>query len=86
MTIIVDANGAIVLPEEVRQRLGIVPGSQLEVEADERGVLLRRAERKPLWQMVVEAAEALPPEIVDRLPTDGADQHDHFIYGSPRRP
>ena len=41
MTIIVDANGAIVLPEEVRQRLGIVPGSQLEVEADERGVLLR---------------------------------------------
>jgi len=86
MTITVDEHGAIVLPEELRRLLGVVAGSQLEVEADERGVLLRRVEGKPLWQAVAEAAAALPVDIAERLPTDGAEQHDHYIYGIPRRP
>jgi AbrB family looped-hinge helix DNA binding protein len=86
MTITVDEHGAIVLPEEVRRRLGVVAGSQLEVEADERGVLLRLVERKPLWQTVAESAEELPADLADQLPTDGAEQHDHYIYGTPRRP
>ncbi|MCB9384621.1 MAG: hypothetical protein H6509_08400 [Bryobacterales bacterium] len=28
---------------------------------------------------------ALPPEAFDGLPTDGASQHDHYIYGTPKR-
>ena len=86
MTITVDEHGAIVLPVEVRRILGVVAGSQLEIEADERGVLLRRVEGKPLWQVVAEAAEALPVDTAAQLPTDGAEQHDHYIYGVPRRP
>lgn len=74
------------LPEEVRRLLGVVPGSQLEVEADQRGVLLRRVEEKPLWQRVAEAAAALPADLADQLPSDGAQQHDHYIYGTPRQP
>ena len=27
----------------------------------------------------------LPPETLDRLPTDGATEHDHYIYGTPKR-
>jgi hypothetical protein len=38
-------------------------------------VLLRVVEGKPLWQAVAEAAEALPADIVGRLPEDGAEQH-----------
>jgi hypothetical protein len=28
----------------------------------------------------------VPQEVLDRLPTDGAAQHDHYIYGTPKRP
>ena len=28
----------------------------------------------------------VPDEVLDRLPVDGAAQHDHYIYGTPKRP
>ena len=28
----------------------------------------------------------VPEEVFTRLPSDGATQHDHYIYGTPRRP
>jgi hypothetical protein len=30
-------------------------------------------------------AQNLPPEELAKLPTDGAEQHDHYIYGTPKR-
>jgi len=27
----------------------------------------------------------VPPEIMATMPTDGASQHDHYLYGSPKR-
>jgi len=27
----------------------------------------------------------MPDEVRAKLPTDGADQHDHYIYGTPKR-
>jgi hypothetical protein len=27
----------------------------------------------------------VPPEIMATMPTDGASQHDHYIYGTPKR-
>jgi predicted DNA-binding antitoxin AbrB/MazE fold protein len=43
-------------------------------------------ERQPsLAQRIVALTRALPPETLDRLPADGASQHDHYIYGTPKR-
>ena len=27
----------------------------------------------------------IPPEFMAKMPTDGASQHDHYIYGWPKR-
>ncbi len=27
----------------------------------------------------------MTPEEIAKLPTDGAEQHDHYLYGSPKR-
>jgi hypothetical protein len=27
----------------------------------------------------------VPDEMMNRLPKDGASQHDHYIYGTPKR-
>jgi len=41
---------------------------------------------KPIWEQFIEASLDIPDEELDRLPTDGAAQHDHYISGTPKRP
>ena len=41
---------------------------------------------QPIWEQFIEASLAIPDEELDRLPIDGATQHDHYIYGTPKRP
>ena len=44
------------------------------------------APRQPsLAERIAACARALPAEVLDRLPPDGASQHDHYIYGTPKR-
>ncbi len=38
-----------------------------------------------IWQVAQELMADVPPEILEQLPTDGAAQHDHYIYGMPKR-
>lgn len=45
-----------------------------------------RAKDKPIWEVAEELFGAIPDEALARLPTDGAAQHDHYIYGTPKRP
>jgi Arc/MetJ-type ribon-helix-helix transcriptional regulator len=41
---------------------------------------------KPIWERILERTAAIPDEEWDKLPVDGAEQHDHYIYGTPKRP
>jgi Arc/MetJ-type ribon-helix-helix transcriptional regulator len=40
----------------------------------------------PIWEEVLELTAGIPDEDFSRLPADGAEQHDHYIYGTPKRP
>lgn len=39
----------------------------------------------PLAERIAARAHALPPGALDRLPDDLAAEHDHYLYGSPKR-
>ncbi len=41
---------------------------------------------KPIWEVIEEENRSIPPEVWDSLPTDLSEQHDHYIYGTPKRP
>jgi len=41
---------------------------------------------KPIWQVIEEENRSIPPEVWDALPADLSEQHDHYIYGTPKRP
>lgn len=41
---------------------------------------------QPIWEVAEELFGAIPDEELAQLPTDGAAQHDHYIYGTPKRP
>jgi len=35
--------------------------------------------------IILDSMKDIPPEIIATMPTDGASQHDHCIYGWPKR-
>lgn len=39
----------------------------------------------PIWEVFEKIMEDVPPEALAKLPTDAAEQHDHYIYGTPKR-
>ena len=40
---------------------------------------------KTLWDAIQAIVKDVPDEVWERLPTDGAEQHDHYLYGSPKK-
>lgn len=80
-----DAGGAITVPAELCRAAGVAPGTDLVAEVADGRIVLERP-RPSLGERIAARARALPPEVLDRLPADGASQHDHYIYGTPKRP
>jgi len=80
-----DASGAVTLPADLCRAAGLTPGADLVAEVEAGRIVLEPA-RPTLAERIVALAQALPRETVDLLPSDGASQHDHYIYGAPKRP
>lgn len=41
--------------------------------------------RRHIADVIAENMRDVPPEIMATMPEDGASQHDHYIYGWPKR-
>lgn len=41
--------------------------------------------RPHISDVIGERMSKIPPEIMAAMPKDGASQHDHYIYGFPKR-
>ncbi len=42
-------------------------------------------EQRPIWKVFQEITKDIPKEAWEKLPPDGALEHDHYIYGTPKR-
>jgi len=42
-------------------------------------------EGKRIWEVAAEIAQGIPEEELKAVPTDGALQHDHYLYNAPKR-
>ena len=71
-------DGRVLIPDE---GVDLPTGCELEVRAVP--VSESDATRRPLKDLA-ERLEKLPDD--PDAPTDGAAQHDHYLYGTPRRP
>jgi hypothetical protein len=40
---------------------------------------------RPIWQVAGEIMQDVPDEELQRLPTDLAENLDHYLYGAPRK-
>ena len=49
------------------------------------GSALPTSESEPFWKAFTRKVHALPDAVFERLPEDGASEHDHYLYGAPKR-
>ena len=40
--------------------------------------------QKPIWEAIADIVASAPPGSFDSLPTDGAVNLDHYLYGAPK--
>ena len=66
----VDSKGRIVLPQEVRERLGVTPGTEVEVR-EEDGKAIVEPEDDP--EQILDRMESLVDGIAERDPTPYED-------------
>ena len=45
----------------------------------------RPRETRPIWEIITEISSQAPPGTWDDVPTDGSVNHDHYLYGAPKR-
>ena len=83
--IIADASGAVTLPAELCRAAGVTPGAEVVADVQD-GRIVLGPKRRPIWERIAEMVADVPPEELAKLPADGASQHDHYIYGTPKRP
>ena len=41
--------------------------------------------QKTIWEEIDEHMAKVPDEVWEKVPTDGSYQHDHYLYGTPKR-
>ena len=80
-----DTSGTVTLPADLCRAAGVEPGAEVVAEIQAGQIVLGPA-RLPLAERIVARARALPPEALGALPDDLAAQHDHYLYGTPKRP
>jgi hypothetical protein len=44
-----------------------------------------KRESRPIWNVILDNMKDVPAEEFARLPRDGASEHDHYLYGHPKR-
>lgn len=62
---------------------GVTPGADLVAEVQVGRIVLRPA-APPFWERIAALSADAPKEELDKVPTDGAAQLDHYLYGHPK--
>ena len=71
------------LPDDEQDRLArlLLDAAETAHKANGEGAV----EQRRIWEVIPEMMKDVPEEELDKLPTDGAAEHDHYIYGTPKK-
>ena len=70
--------------EAVYENGVLKPAQPLPLKEHEQVRVTVEPARPPIWERIAALTADAPPEELAKLPTDGASQHDHYLYGTPK--
>lgn len=45
----------------------------------------QKRDDRPIWEVIADNMKDVPASEFEKLPKDGASEHDHYLYGHPKR-
>ena len=72
--------------EAVYENGVLKPSQPLPFKEHERVSITVEPAPIPIWERLAALTADAPEEELAKLSVDGASQHDHYIYGTPKRP
>ena len=70
---------------EIFETVKILPeDEQLEILQQAR-TLANKGKKPSIWEKIHAHSAEIPDEEWDRMPVDGSEQHDHYLYGTPKK-
>lgn|GEM_PF-5298175 len=67
---------------ERRQKMGLSKKASKDKSEPRKIKRKFNPKAKPIWEELLEIANSIPEEELDKLPRDGAKNHDKYLYGS----
>jgi hypothetical protein len=70
---------------KMKQLQGRQSENHTRISKDEQVIECPEILEHSIWDNFSSFTEDIPEDVLAQLPTDGAEQHDHYIYGTPKR-
>jgi len=78
----------IEIAQTIYEKVKILPlDKQAEVLefVEEKLFSAEKKDSRPIWELAREISESVSLEEWEKLPSDGAVNHDHYLYGAPKK-
>jgi predicted DNA-binding antitoxin AbrB/MazE fold protein len=72
--------------EAVYENGVLKPERPLQLKEHQKVSVTVEENQPSLAERIAALSRGIPSEVLDTWPTDGASQHDHYLYGAPKRP
>ena len=76
----------------IERKIQVLPVEQQQQVLDFVDFLIKKhdlAEQQPsspsIWERINTITRQVPDEVWEQIPIDGAEQHDHYLYGTPKK-
>ena len=76
------------IAQTIYEKVKILPLDKQEevLEFVEKKVsVAEKKDSRPIWEIAKEISESVPLEEWEKLPSDGSVNHDHYLYGAPKK-
>ena len=74
--------------KEISEKVSQLPSDEQEeiLRLVDRKIQIRdRIDTRPIWEVITEISAEVPEEEWAKLPSDGSVNHDHYLYGAPKK-
>ena len=85
MTLNIDLRDEQTAALEARARAQGVSAEEYARQVLEHDLESSEPRRRHISEVIRDNMRSVPPEILAAMPKDGASEHDHYIYGLPKR-
>ncbi len=70
--------------ETIYEKVKILPPEKQQEILHQIEILEQKTE-PTIWQKIRARSKKIPDEVWKEMPPDGSEQHDHYLYGVPKK-